>query len=56
MVLPITKTQILSFKISPEMKDKLIRISEANERSYAFIIRKALEKYLQENKNATTII
>jgi predicted transcriptional regulator len=42
----------LQVRISPEMRDRVERRAEAEDRSVSWIVRKALELYLAEEKAA----
>ena len=43
------KSDFLSVRIPPKLKEKLLQISKEKERSLSWIIGKILEKYLKED-------
>lgn len=45
-------TKLMSFKMPENMLDELELVAVKEERSKAFLIRKAIEKYLKEKENA----
>lgn len=49
---PEPKSDFLSIRISPPLKEKLLKIAQKQERSLSWIVAKIIEKYLQEHPNS----